>query len=205
MTLLDTMERKESVKKIRRSGYVPGSMYGPGVDRNIEIQIDERQIDKFLKSHSIGAKIKIKVDEGEHLCIIKNIQYEPISKKPLHIEFYTSSENRMVKTKVPIIFKGHEQLSWKHLVLNILKDEIELQGRLKDLPEFVDVDVSSMTAGSVVTMGDIVLPEGIRLLSKTDEAVVSITEISSHGDEESADNDTSTDESADKGADNSKE
>lgn len=173
--LLDATERKESVKKIRRLGYVPGSIYGPGLDKNLEIQLEGKEVNKFLKSHSIGAKAKIKINENEQLCVIKNIQYEHLSNKPIHIEFYASSEDQLVKAKVPIRFKGNELLSKGNLVLNILKDEIELQGILKDLPEFIEVDVSEMADGSVITMGDIVLPEGIRLLSKEDETVASVT------------------------------
>lgn len=62
--------------------------------------------------------------------------------------------------------------------MNILEDEIEIQGVLKDLPEFVDIDVSLMKDGSVITMGDIALPEGIRLLSRKDEVVVRAAEAS---------------------------
>ena len=173
--LLEATERKENVKKVRRQGFVPGSIYGPGLDRNIEIQIEEKYVNKFLKNHSIGAKLKVKVNGNEQLCIVKNIQYEHLSNKPIHIEFYASSEDRLVKAKVPIKFKGNENLSKRNLVLNILKDEIELQGILKDLPEFIEVDVSSMSDGSVIAMRDIVLPEGIRLLSKEDEAAASVT------------------------------
>lgn len=111
-----------------------------------------------MKSHSIGAKTKVKINENELPCVIKDIQCEPISNKPIHIEFYASSEDRLIKVRVPLKFKGKEQISKKNLVLNILEDEIEIQGGLKDLPEFVDIDVSSMKNGSVITMGDIVLP-----------------------------------------------
>lgn len=173
--LLEATERKESVKKVRRQGFVPGSIYGPGLDRNIEIQIEEKYVNKFLKNHSIGAKLKVKVNDNEQLCVVKNIQYELLSNRPIHIEFYASSEDRLVKAKVPIKFKGNENLSKRNLVLNILKDEIELQGILKDLPEFIEVDVSTMSDGSVIAMRDIVLPDGIRLLSKEDEAAASVT------------------------------
>ncbi|WP_027622786.1 50S ribosomal protein L25 [Acetivibrio clariflavus] len=173
--LLNATERKEKAKKVRCSGYVPGSMYGPGLEKNIEIQIKENEINKFLKSHSIGAKTKIKVNGTEQLCVVKDIQYDAVSNKPIHIEFYASSEDRLVKSKVPIKFKGNESLSNRNLVLNILKDEVELQGKLKDLPEFIEVDVSSLDDGSIITMRDIALPEGVRLLSREDETAASVT------------------------------
>mgnify|MGYP000200167048 CR=1 FL=1 len=173
--LLNAMERKEKAKKVRRLGYVPGSIYGPGLSKNIEIQIQENEMCKFLKNHSIGAKTKVKINNSEQLCVVKNIQYDAVSNKPIHIEFYASSEDRLVKSKVPIKFKGNESLSSRNLVLNILKDEIELQGILKDLPEFIEVDVSSMEDGSVITMRDVALPQGVRLMSKEDETAASVT------------------------------
>lgn len=178
ITLLDAMERKESAKRIRKLGYVPCSIYGSGVDRNMDIQIEDKEINRFLKSHSIGAKAKVKINASELPCVIKSIQYEPISSKPMHIEFYASSEDRLVKVRVPLKFKGREQLFSNKLVLHILEDEIEIQGVLKNLPEFVELDVSLMKDGSVITMRDIALPEGIRLLSRKDEVVVRAAEAS---------------------------
>jgi len=176
--LLNAMERKESAKRIRRMGYVPGTVYGPGIGHNLDIQLVGKEINRFLKGHSIGAKTKVKINESELPCVIKSIQYEPISNKPIHIEFYASSEDRLVKVKVPLKFKGKEQLLGNNLILNIIEDEIEIQGVLKDLPEFIDIDVSLMKDGSIITMGDIALPEGIRLLSKKDEVVVRVAEAS---------------------------
>mgnify|MGYP000256199224 CR=1 FL=1 len=174
ITTLKATERKESAKRIRKQGYVPGSIYGPGVERNLDIQIVEKELNRFLKTHSIGSKTKVNIGDSELPCVIKNIEHDPINKKPIHVEFYASSENRLVKVKVPLKFVGKENLVKNNLALNISKDEIEIQGILKDLPEFVEVDVSSMKDGSTITMEDIALPEGVKLLSKRDETVVSV-------------------------------
>jgi len=171
ITTLKATERKESAKRIRKQGYVPGSIYGPGVERNLDIQIVEKELNRFLKTHSIGSKTKVNIGDSELPCVIKNIEHDPINKKPIHVEFYASSENRLVKVKVPLKFKGKEHLIKNNLVLNISKDEIEIQGILKDLPEFVEVDVSSIKDGGAIMMEDIILPENIRLLSKKDEIV----------------------------------
>lgn len=176
--LLNAMERKESGRKIRRMGYVPGIIYGPGIDKNIDIQVKYNEINKFLNRQSTNISTKIKVKEEELTCVIKNIQYEPISNKPIHIDFYASSDDKPVKIKLPLNFKGKRQLSRSDFVLNILNDEIEVEGLLKDLPESVDIDVSQLAAGSVVTVGDIALPEGVKPLSSEDEVVVSVSEFS---------------------------
>lgn len=195
--LLNVMERMESGKKIRKMGYVPGVVYGPGIDRNVDVQVKAKEINRFLKRNSTSVKTRIKVREKELTCVIKNIQYEPATNKPIHIDFYVSSEDKPVKVKVSLRFKGKQQLTRKDLVLNILQNEIEVQGLLKDLPEFVDVDVSQIAAGSVITVGDIVLPEGIKLLSPKDEVIASVSELSQSETEESIETDVSggTDES----------
>lgn len=169
--LLNAMERTQSAKKVRRLGYVPGSIYGPGIDSNLNIQLDKKELNKFLRAHSTGAKARIKIKENEFPCVIKNIQYELLSNVPSHIEFYASSEDKLVKVKVPLRFKGKELLSKNNLVVNILQDEVEIQGVLKDLPEFIELDVANMKDGSIITMNDITLPEGVRLLSKKEEPI----------------------------------
>jgi len=113
----------------------------------------------------------VKINGKEHLCVVKSIQYGLINKEPVHIDFYASSENSSVKVSVPFKFVGREKLAVDRLVLNILQDEIEIQGALKDLPEIIEVDVSKMANGSEITMGDVTLPEGVKLLSKEDVVV----------------------------------
>lgn len=170
--LLNATKRGESAKKVRRMGYVPGNIYGPGIDSNLDVKFEEKEINKLLKNHSIGAKTRVKINGNELTCVIKSIQHEPISNKPIHIELYTSSENRLVKVVVPIKIKGKEQLVRSNLVLNTLVDKVEIQGVLKDLPEFIEIDVSLMKDGDEITMKDITLPEGIKLLSDENEVVL---------------------------------
>ncbi|HEY8421202.1 MAG TPA: 50S ribosomal protein L25 [Thermoclostridium sp.] len=169
--LIIAEERKENGKKVRKLGYVPGIIYGPGVEHNLNVQFNRKEINKFLKNHSTGSKAKVKINGKEHLCVVKSIQYGLINKEPVHIDFYASSENSSVKVSVPFKFVGREKLAVDRLVLNILQDEIEIQGALKDLPEIIEVDVSKMANGSEITMGDVTLPEGVKLLSKEDVVV----------------------------------
>ncbi|MFU0827349.1 MAG: 50S ribosomal protein L25 [Lachnoclostridium sp.] len=169
--LLNATERKEHAKKVRRFGYIPGNIYGPGVGKNLNIQIDKKEVNKLLQSHALGAKTRVKINEREVPCVIKDVQYAPLVNGPIHIEFYASSEDKVVKVKVPLIFKGKELITKSNLVLNILEEEVEVQGLLKDLPEFIEIDVSSMRNAGTIKMKDIPLPEGIKLLSKKDETV----------------------------------
>lgn len=171
---LNAMERTESAKKIRKQGYVPCNIYGPGVEAPLNVQIQEREVNRFLRHHSLGAKTRIKVDGKELFCVVKGIQYENIHSKPIHMEFYASAEDKPVKVKVPLKFKGRELLSRGNLVLSIHEDEIAIQGRLKNLPETVDIDVSTMKEGDVLVMEDIPLPEGVRLLSPKEDLVASV-------------------------------
>lgn len=172
--LLVAAERKDSTKKIRKSGYIPGNIYGPGVEGNLNVQFEGKVINKFLKNNSTGSKAKVKVKDKELLCVVKDIQYGITNKNPLHIDFYASSEDSPVKVTVPFRFNGREKHTASKLVLNILQDEIEIQGLLKDLPSVVEIDVSEMTDGSEITMADIALPEGVKLLSKEDVVVANV-------------------------------
>ena len=167
-------ERKEKTSKIRRDGYVPGNIYGPGVERNLNVQFEGRVINRFLKNHSTGSKTKVKINDRELLCVVKQVQYGITGNNPIHIDFYASSEDSPVKVTVPFRFIGREKLAGNRLVLNIIEDEAEIQGLLKDLPEVIEIDVSEMQDGSEITMGDVVLPEGIRLLSREDAVVAKV-------------------------------
>ena len=182
-------ERNGNAKKTRQIGYVPANIYGPGIDQNLNIQFPESEILRFLRSNSIGAKAKVKVNEEEWDCIIREIQYEIIGTKPMHIDFYATSADIPVRVKLSISFSGNEQLIRENLVLNVSRDEIEIQGLMKDLPGYIEADVSEMHSGSVITMGDLVLPDGITLLSSADEVVATAAE-GGHEPEEVEEDDT---------------
>jgi len=172
--LIVAEERKLSGKKVRKSGYVPGVIYGPGVGETKSIQFSLRDINRFLRNHSTGSKATVKLNDKEHFCVVKDIQYGLINREPIHIDFYASSEDSRVRVTVPLKFTGREKLALNRLVLNILEDEIEIQGALKDLPEIIEIDVSDITDEKEITMAQVTLPEGIRLMSGEDVIVAKV-------------------------------
>jgi len=174
-TILIAQERKERAKKVRRQGWVPGNIYGPGINRNVNIKFEENKINRFLKTHYVGSKTVVNINEKDCPCVIKDIQYEPITRKPIHIDLYATSEDKQIKVNVPIKFKGKEQLALNNLVMQVLEDEIRLQGALKNLPEFVTVDVAALADGDIVTADKLPLPKNVRLLVKPDKVIARIT------------------------------
>lgn len=187
-SLIAAEERKISGKKARKLGYVPGVIYGPGVEQTRTVQFSRKEINRFLKNHSTGSKATVKINDKEQLCVVKDIQYGLINKEPIHIDFYASSEYSHVKVTVPFKFVGREKLSAGRLVLNILENEIEIQGALKDLPEIIEIDVSGMTDGSEITMAQVSLPEGVKLLSKKDVIVAKVVKAEDEPEDESGEN-----------------
>lgn len=174
--VLVAIERHDKGKKVRKEGSIPGTVFGPGVGKSLAVQFEKKDLDRLLSEHTTGSKIMIKIGEKEIPCVIREIQHEPVNRGPVNIDLYATSAGSLVKVKVPLIFKGKENLNRQNLVLNIFINEIEIQGVLKDLPEMVEVNVSSTKGTAVIKMGDIKLSEGIRLLSKGDEVVASISE-----------------------------
>jgi large subunit ribosomal protein L25 len=172
--VINAAEREESAKKTRKKGCVPGNIYGPGINRNMKVRFEGKEINQFLRNHSIGAKTIVSINEKELPCVIKGIQYEPISNKPIHIELYATSEDKLVNVRVPVKFKGKAWLAQNNLVLQVLEDEIRIQGTLRSLPEFVSVDVAAMKDGNVVTVDNVSLPKNIRLLVKKDKVIARI-------------------------------
>ncbi|NLY42955.1 MAG: hypothetical protein GX066_03080 [Clostridiaceae bacterium] len=92
-TLLNVMERQDIAKRIRKKGYVPGSIYGPGVDKNLDIQIERKTLNRFIKENPIGSKVMLQLDNNELPCIVKNIQYDLMNESLIHIDFYACAEN----------------------------------------------------------------------------------------------------------------
>ncbi len=183
VNVLNADMRREKGKEARRLGYVPGTIYGHKIESGLDIKIKRGEISTFLKNNTVGSKVRVKVDGNEYTCVIRDIQYAPAGTEPLHIDIYSTSEDKVERARIPLVFRGQEQLTNRRLILNTVMQEVQLRGKVKDLPEFIEIDVSSLEPNGNIKVEDINLPSDVELLSEPDEVVVTVLEVRAEADE----------------------
>lgn len=163
------------VKKLRREGQIPASLYGKKV-KSENLQIDEK---KFLKVYEEAGDTKLvdlKIEGGEkYPVLIHQIQRHPVNGQVLTVDFLAVNLRETIKVKVPVVSVGDSSAVVDKLgaLLQPLQ-EVEIECLPTDLPENLKIDISKLEKiGDVAKVSDIKISDKIKIL--TDQAQVIFT------------------------------
>jgi len=190
---------KGASRRLRRQGKVPAVIYGAGRDpRNL--MFDHNKVLRQLEDPSFYSSIlNIKVGEKSRAAIVKDIQRHPSKKQIIHIDLQRIVEDEQIKMQIPIHYLGEEDAVGVKIgggTVTKLMTELEISCLPKDLPEFLEVDISDLELDQMLNVSDISLPEGVEIsdiMKEQDQAIVSIQEIKEIIEEDIVDEDSESD------------
>jgi len=184
-----TIEKRDekgsgAASRMRRSGFIPGVVYGKGMDP-IEIKVSTKDLRGIVAKYGRNTVLDLKLDNQVIPAMIKDIQLDLLGARYEHVDFQRIAMDEVIRTRVPIRLSGEGIIESKGGLVMLQLDELEVECLPKDLPEFIDIDVSKMEIGHSLKVGDIELPEGVQVLSEPGETVLVITETKATEKEES--------------------
>jgi len=163
MYRLEAEERQEgNPRELRRRGLVPAVIYGHGLHRLIQVKRGE--LEKLLGRITRSSRITLALDGEEWETFIKEIQYDPLTDRVLHIDFYLPSAERQIKLEVPVLLRGEPEGRKFGGVLRRLRTKISVKGLPQQIPEKVEIDVSPLDVGDSIRVQDLQL-EGVEILT----------------------------------------
>ena len=153
-------------RRLRSQGRLPGVIYG-GSDAAQSIDLDHKDLYYKLKMEAFHASIlSINVDGKKEQVLLRDVQRHPFKQQVLHIDFQRIRQDQKIYVKVPLHFINADIAPGVKLsggMISHVATEIEISCLPKDLPEFITVDLSSMTAGSTLHLSDLTLPENVEI------------------------------------------
>ncbi len=154
------------VRRLRREGDVPAVLYGGGKP-NISIAINHDVLFHSLEEENFySAVIVINTDGNKEQAILKDVQRHPHKANILHADFQRVDRNKPIVISMPIHFEGEDECVGVKIdggMINHLITSVEVTCLPEDLPERIEVDVSSMQKNESLHLSDIQLPEGVQL------------------------------------------
>ncbi len=152
-------------KKLRREGIVPCVIYG-GAQRTYPVQVNEKAVTDLLH-HAASENILVDLvvtgaKEENKLVLIQDVQHNTLSGRISHIDFQAVNENEEIKATLPIHLVGDPAGVKQGGLLEHQLHNIEVTCLPKDLPEILEFDVSKLTLGQALHVGDVSFPEGVR-------------------------------------------
>ena len=177
-------EGKSANRNLRRSGYIPGVLYG-GKDEPKKISIMEKDIVKATEIAGFATQIlQISMDGKDVDVVVKEIQRHPATSRLIHADFMRVDPDSKITLVVPIRTLNDESCIGVKISggqVNHLINDIEISCLASNLPEQLEIDVQEMDIGDTVSLSEIKLPDGVEITilqqdEDRDQAVVSVTE-----------------------------
>ncbi|MAC73322.1 MAG: 50S ribosomal protein L25/general stress protein Ctc [Marinovum sp.] len=203
---LEAIERtgtgKGAARQARRDGMVPGVAYGGGIDP-LPIQIPRNELLKRLKAgRFMSTLFNLKVEGHEDVRVIcRDVQRHVVKDLPTHLDLMRLRRSSQINLFIPIEFVNEDTAPGikQGGVLTIVRPEIELIVTAGDIPEKIEIDLSALNIGDVVTISSVNLPEGAKPTIDRDFVIANISTpsglaASSDDDEGEAEEEASTEE-----------
>jgi large subunit ribosomal protein L25 len=176
----DGVQGKGASRRLRRSGKVPAILYG-GHNEPRQILLDHQNLLTLLVNERFFSTIlQLKIGGESQAAIVKDVQRHPAKNQVLHMDLQRVLENEQIRMEIPLHFKGGAGapgVKTQGGVISHLLNLVQVMCLPKDLPEFLEIDLSSMEINDIKRLSDIPLPAGVQLVDLAhgrDEPVVSI-------------------------------
>ena len=173
---------KGASRRLRHAKQLPAIVYGGKADP-VSISLLQKDVQHKLPDESFYSQVlSLNIDGKAEDVLVRDIQHHPYKVDVMHIDFQRIDAKKKMHIHVPIHFTGEDVAPGVKAggLVSHVANEVEIECLPKDIPEFIEVDVSGVNIGEAVHLTDLVMPKGVELaaLSHGDEnhdtAIVSI-------------------------------
>ena len=166
---------KGVARKLRAAGQVPGVIYGHARAPQ-SLSLVARDLDKLLSTIAAGSTVvELSLGGATTKTLIREIQRHPFKKQIMHVDFQELVAGEKVTVDIPLVYVGiPEGVRLSGALLEQILHSIEILADPSSIPNHIDVDVSHLAMGHSLHVRDIVLPEGIEVLSDEDATICAV-------------------------------
>ena len=192
-TTLEARVREErgstAAKRMRRGGELPANLAGLGKDARA-IAVSEHSFEKLYRS---GAQLlTIEMPDETVEALIREVQLNTFGDKVLHIDFEEIKRGVTLQVEVPLVFFGEPAGVAEGGVFQTILDKLNVTCLPKNIPDSIEVDIRELATGENVTIGDVVLPEGVTIDGLEPDDVVAMLSAPALDEEEDEEGDEET-------------
>ena len=197
-------EGTRSSRRLRRDGRVPAVVYGLDADP-VTVSVAWPDLRAALTTDAgTNAVITLRIDGEEQLSIVRDIQRHPVRRDVIHVDFLRVTADQQIEAEVPIVLIGEAlEVSRANGMVDQTLYNLTVSAKPAEVPDEIEVDISEMTLGDSIHVGQLALPAGVTTLVDAETSVaqsmVTRSTMESMAEEEAAD--AAAEEDADGGDD----
>jgi large subunit ribosomal protein L25 len=167
---------KELAKRLRRAGRVPAVLYGGATPVNVTV--DPKDIFRLIHGHEGGTQLvqlAFGTSADKRMAIIRDMQFDPVSEDLVHVDLQEVAMDRAIQVTVPLRHVG-DAVGVRETkgILEMILREVQVSCLPGQIPDALTADVSDLAIGDVFTVGQLPVPEGVRVLTDAAQAVATV-------------------------------
>ncbi len=155
---------KGASRELRRDGRVPAVVYGDKKEP-LSVHVEEKALAKALSTgHFMNTVVMIDVGGKAHRTLPKDVQFHPVTSRPIHVDFLRIGAHSTVTVAVPVRFDNEEASPGlkRGGVLNVVQHEVELVCDASEIPDELHIDLTGLEIGDSIHISAVKLPKGAK-------------------------------------------
>lgn len=168
---------KGAARRLRETSKVPAVFYGPHLKSPISLSIGEKDVMKVVRS---GSNVLLTLRSAGNssidgkMALLKDEEIHPVSRKYIHVDLYEIRMDEKLKVKIPVALVGKAKGVGEGGILEQVTRELEIRCLPTEIPDRIEVDVSSLDIGMSLHISDIKLPKGVTVVADVDYTLASV-------------------------------
>lgn len=167
-----TVTTKGGIRKLRISGIVPGVIYGRKGTQAVSFAIKA-----LPKGHTRASLVLLEIAGAQKTAFMREVQVDPMTDLPIHIDFQEVEPNELVKIRVPLEYVGLTREQEKEGSFKTLLRSIEVTAPASKVPSLLSLDVSYLKVDESAHLSDLKIPEGVKPCSPKNLALASLVRL----------------------------
>ncbi len=181
---------KGATNQMRKKGYIPGVVYTKGADA-IPFYTNEIDVRPLVYTTEMNI-VNLTVGDNKNLrCIVKEVQFDPLSDKIIHIDLQGITVGEVINVQVPIVLVGQAAGVKEGGNIQQTIHKLDVECLPKDIPDSLEVDITNLNLGDSITVKDLNY-DNIKILDTEDSVIVSV--VAPRGIEEEAEEEVAAEE-----------
>ena len=166
---------KETVKKLRKEGLIPCILYGPAFKEAVPLTVTVLELSKALSTEAKGnvlVNLKIEGDKKKTRTVMfRGFQRDPLKRNIIHVDLYELLMDHKLVVDVPVHLTGKAQGVALGGILQQESRTLKVECLPNQIPDKIDVDVTSLTIGHSIHVKDIALPQGLKVVGEPNQTI----------------------------------
>ncbi|MDD9940735.1 MAG: 50S ribosomal protein L25 [Myxococcales bacterium] len=167
---------KGGARQLRQHGRVPAVLYGAKGEA-VSISVSPKDLTAAITTpYRRNQLLKLRVDGKEELAVVQDLQVDPLTRAPMHVDFMRVQEEQTIRRPVPLVTSGRAVGVVAGGDLRVLYRSLPVVASPARIPDQIHIDVTPMQVGDVIRVKDLKLEEGVRVPLPEERNVVTVTQ-----------------------------